>query len=240
MLTANFSYSLMPVVDYPAIAQLVSQLKQLQEQYKVIKGQYDTAKEHYTTAQNHLQNAKSQLNTINKIKDFNSGHYGMGELQNTLTDLKGRQWSPNNWDDALKNLSGGNTQRYQQLVKSYNERMKHNLSAEDFSKVAGKGQAEAYKQSREVNQAVVVQTTYAFNDINEHLKSVHELSAKIDKTENTKSAIDLNSRLVAEIAYIQLQTLKLQTLISQQTSQVGANQIAKRSDMASFNRLPDM
>lgn len=219
------------VSDAALLANAVEQLKQLQEQYKTLQQTYDNAQQQLNTAQ-------SQLDSVNQIKNFNSGHYQFGDLNNSLSDLKERQWSPNTWDDALHNVAGGNPDRYKELVKAY-ERNHKTLDDATFEKGTSKEQLTLYKQAIEVNKAASVESTYSFNEINKHLKAVHNLSAQIEKAPNTKSAVDLNSRLLAEIAYIQTQNLKVQTLISQQLAQGGASDIAIDSQIARFNRLPD-
>ena len=246
LLPISSAGAVMPVIDWAAITRMAQQLEQMKKQYTMLKSQYDTANKAYNTATSTLENAKSQLKnaesqlaTVTKLKDFNSGHYQLGNLKNSLTDLTNRQWSPNNWEDALKSLAGGNKQRYNQLVESY--RKSHPEVSEQAFEASGatKAQIAQYQQSRAVNEAVVVQTTYAFDDINAHLKTVHELSQEIENTENTKSALDLNSRLITEMAYIQIQTLKLQTLISQQTAQNSASNLSQTAEQVRFNRLPD-
>jgi type IV secretion system protein VirB5 len=124
------------------------------------------------------------------------------------------------------------------LVKAY-EKNHTTLDDAAFEKGTSKEQLTRYKQAIEVNKAASVESTYSYNEINKHLKAVHQLSAQIEKAPNTKSAVDLNSRLLAEIAYIQTQNLKMQTLISQQLAQGGADDIAIDSQIARFNRLPD-
>lgn len=224
-----------PVPD-PAVLQQIAILgKQLNE----MKKHYQMFKDQYSTARSTLENGKSQLESMTKIKDFNSGHYGLGNLKNSVRDLQNRQWSPSNWSDALKNISGGNPQRYNQLVESY-KKSHPEIPKETFEKVgASKEQVAQYQQDRTVNQAVVVQTTYAFNDLETHLKTVHEISSKIEQTENTKSAIDLNSRLLAEMAYIQIQQLKLQALMNQQAAQTTASTLSQTAEQVRFNQLPD-
>jgi type IV secretion system protein VirB5 len=203
-----------------------------------LKDQYDTLQQTYNTAQQQLNTAQSQLDSVNQIKNFNSGHYQFGDLNNSLTDLKDRQWSPNTWDDALHNVAGGNPERYNELVKAY-EKNHTRLDDATYEKGASKEQLTRYKQTIAVNKAASVESTYSYNEINKHLKAVHQLSAQIEHAPNTKSAVDLNSRLLAEIAYIQTQNLKMQTLISQQLAEGGANDIASDSQIARFNRLPD-
>lgn len=224
LLAASSGHAFTPVIDPTAIAKLGKQLSEMKKQYDMLNKTY--------------KNAQNQLDINKQLNQMNSGHYKFGNLKNSATDLKELQWSANHWEDALKNIAGGNQKRYEELVKAYEKnhrmvpdsRLAKGLSSERLSQ---------YKQSRSVNEAVSVQSTYAFDDINAHLARVHELSQKIEETDNTKSALDLNSRLVAEMAYIQVQTLKLQTLLSQQTAQLGASELDETVDSASFNRLPD-
>jgi type IV secretion system protein VirB5 len=212
------------VSDAALLANAIEQLNQLREQYRTLQQTYE--------------NAKAQSHSIDQIKNFNSGHYQFGDLNNSLQELKNRQWSPDTWDNALRNVAGGNPERYKALVKDYEKR--HPVVDDiAFEKGANKERLALYKQGIQINKAASVESTYAYNEINHYLKDVHQLSAQIEKAPNTKSAIDLNSRLLAEIAYIQTQNLKIQTLISQQLVQSGINEIASESSMARFNRLPD-
>ncbi len=70
------------------------------------------------------------------------------------------------------------------------------------------------------------------------MEALHKLSKQIEKTPNTKGAIDLNSRLLTELAFIQLMSLRLQALISQQTAQDSLSELQDRAENARFNRLP--
>jgi type IV secretion system protein VirB5 len=213
-----------PVIDLAAIAKLKSQLEQMKTQLGVMRDTYN--------------NAKSQLNGINDLKKYNSGKYGFGDLENGLNDLQSWQSSADNWNDALKNISGGNNARYAELVKAY-EAAHPTLSEADLSRGTTPLHATQYQQNKALNKAVSVETTYAFNEINQRLKSIHTLSGNIEKATNTKGAIDLNSRLIAELAYIEVLNLKLQTLISQQLVQNGASELAEENELIRFNTLPD-
>jgi len=51
--------------------------------------------------------------------------------------------------------------------------------------------------------------------------------------------VDLNSRLLAEVAYIQIQELKMQTLLNQQLAQQASNRIFDETQNAKFNALPN-
>ena len=67
------------------------------------------------------------------------------------------------------------------------------------------------------------------------MAAIHKLSQQIEKTVNTKGAIDLNSRLITELAFIQLMSLRLQTLMSQQVAQDSLSELQDRAEMAKFN-----
>lgn len=210
--------------DAALLAKAIEQLKQLQDQYELLKNTYS--------------NGQAQLDSINRLKDFNSGSYGFGTLENGLDELKNWQSSADNWDDALKNISGGNKERYAELVRAYEE-THPTVSDVELNQGASASRITQYRQNKSINRAASVETTYAFNEINKHLKSIHTLSGNIEKAPNTKSAVDLNSRLIAELAYIEVLNLKLQTLISQQLVQNGANELNDEAEMIRFNTLDD-
>ena len=65
------------------------------------------------------------------------------------------------------------------------------------------------------------------------------VSQQIEKTANTKGAVDLNSRLITELGFIQLMSLRLQALTSQQIAQESLSELQDRAEMAEFNRLPN-
>lgn len=224
--------AMLPVVDAGAILQMASQLKQLKEQYDLLRDAHDTAK-------SQLSNGFSQLNELKNLSNLNSGSYGFGDLKNSLNDLSQRQGS-STWEEALNNLAGGNKERYSQLADTY-ERMHPTLSDDEYKRGANDARLALYKQNKAVNKAVSVQTTDAFNQVNKHLKLVHDLSKEIEgkQNKNTKSAIDLNTRLLVETAYIQIGMFKLQALINQQAAQVSANDIAEDSEAARFNQRPN-
>ena len=212
------------VADTELILNSLKQLSQLRDQYRLLSDTY--------------QSAQNQLDSMNRLKDMHSGHYGFGDLSNGLDELQSWQSPVSTWDDALKNLSGGNQSRYKELVDAY-EKNHPNISDESVSRYMTPNDISRFKEDKAVNRAVHVQTTEAYNVINKHIESLHNLSKQIEKTPNTKSAVDLNSRLLAEIGFIQLMSLRLQTLVGQQLSQDSLAELNDRAEMARFNRLQD-
>ncbi len=216
-------FAVIPVTDVDAIVHLLKNFNQL-------KSQYDLLHKTYVATQDQLDQAR-------KLTQNSQGHYGWGGFMNGSQALKNRQWSPDTWDSTLRGLSGGNPARYQELLMAY----KHNhptLSEKDYQKGASQTQAKVYLQDVQVNRAVKINATYAFNNIKTHLNTIHRLSEKIDLAKNTKAALDLNSRLTAELAYIQTQELKMQILMNQQMAQDNADTLAEKTQAAKFNTIP--
>lgn len=210
------------VADAELIANSIKQLSVLRDQYRVLK--------------NTQQQSKDQLESINSLRKMNSGHYGYGELSNGLDTLQSWQSPASTWQDALQNLSGGNPSRYQSLVDAY-EKNHPALNEATYARNTTPANATRFKEDKAVNRAVQVQTTDSYNEINKHMAALHKLSQQIEKTSNTKGAIDLNSRLVTELGFIQLVSLRLQTLMSQQVAQESLSELQDRADMVRFNRL---
>lgn len=204
-----------PGSDWEIIVRLEEQLRQLKQQTSYLSQSYQLTQ---------------------KIKNAQIGHYGYGNLLNSSQDLQQREWSPGNWQDTLHGLSGGNQQRYQQLLATYKSDHAY-LSKKQYQQGASAQRTAIYQQQINHNRAATVNASYAFNTIQKHLKTIHQLSAQIDQAENSKAAIDLNSRLLTELAYVQVQNLKMQALLNEQLAEQGANSIEANSAASSFNQL---
>jgi type IV secretion system protein VirB5 len=215
-------FSTMPVIDASSIAQLLKQLEEMKRQYQVLQNTY--------------QNARAHLDQTKQLTQNVAGHYGAGHLFNSINDLKQLQWSANRWEDTLKGLAGNNPARYQQLRTLYQQHYPL-LDEQDFYQGGATQQYHRYQQTQQVNEAAHVQAAYVFETIEARLTRIHQLSQHIEKTDNIKASQDLNSRLLAEVAFIQLEMLKLQAVQSQQLMQHSANQQYTQGLDAQFVRL---
>ncbi|MDP3559981.1 MAG: type IV secretion system protein [Legionellaceae bacterium] len=222
-LTSTAYADFLGVEDVQLLASTLKQLEVMKAQYRVLNDTY--------------QSTKNQVNGLNQLKTMHSGHYGFGNLNNNLDALQSWQSPVSTWQDALQNLSGGNPERYQSLVAAY-EKNHPALNETAYAHYASSESVARFKEDKALNRAVQVQTTESYNEINRHMESLHKLSEQIEKTPNTKGAIDLNSRLMTEIGFIQLMSLRLQALMSQQISQDSLAELQDRAEMAKFNQLP--
>jgi type IV secretion system protein VirB5 len=214
----NSTYAAAGADDALIIAKLTSQLKQLEKQYKLLNKTYN--------------NAESQMKSVDKLTKMNSGHSGFGRLHNSTADVRKRQ-SADTWRESLKGVSGGNPERYKELVKAY-EKQHESLNRTQFSRGASTRRSARFDQEQQLTKAASVESEAAFNDINESLKRIHDLSDQIEKAENTKAAVDLNSRLVAEVAYLQAQNLKAQAILNQQLAMKAGSSLEDDAELSKY------
>ena len=217
--------AVMPVIDFTEIAKTTEVINQLNQQYQTLKAQYDTLKNQYAQM-------KTQYASI-------TGNYGWGSYKNSLSTLThDREWAASDWQSALKGMSGGNAARYQQLQDQYKENHK-TLSQTDYAKGADKSLSASYTNQVQTNQASATTSTYEFNAINDHLKTLYDLGNQIEdatKNQDMKAAIDLNSRIELEVAYVALEELRMATLLNLQLAQQQASNIAEENETSLYNQ----
>lgn len=218
------SFAFLPVIDLTAVANLVKELDQLKHQYKLLN-------QTYQTSQNTLYQAKT-------ISSEGKGSYGFGNLFNGPQYTANREWSPDNWQEVLQGLSGGNPQRYKQLVSQY-QHDNPTLSVSDFDRGSSAGNGQIYQAQIQNNQAASVTASYAFNNIKDHIEHIQQISNQIESAPNEKAATDLNTRMDTEIAYTQIEVLKQLALMNEQAAHHNEDQIKYETQASEFNRLPD-
>ncbi len=216
LLVSQPLWAMLPVIDVDAISQLADQYQQLQQINQI--------------------NQQIQQYTHNLVADA-EGHYGMGDLMNSLSELKEQQYSPDTWEQAVQGLSGNQNEDYQTLWTNYTQSHPY-PSQEEFASGSDDSQAELFQQQTASNQASAVTATYAFNQVNQELQKIHDLSDHIDTTVNTKAALDLNSRIAVELAYIQMQSLKMETIMNQQLADQSALNLHDQAQESHYRTLP--
>ena len=208
-----------PITDADVVGQLGEEISKLESQLDQLRQTYQKAQQ---------------------IEKDATGHYGFGNQLNSSQDWQNRQWTANTWQESLQGLSGGNQARYQELLRDY-QQVHPTLSESDFEKGASEQKAQLYNQSIATNQSAMTQASYEYEQLNALSQQLSQLAIKIEDAQNsdTKSAIDLNSRLIEAVANIQLEELKMQTLLNEQLAQAGATEIAYQTQEAKFNALPE-
>jgi hypothetical protein len=215
------AYANLPVFDYASWSQKIEELKHW-------VALIHSAKRQLETAQSQLTNAKSQLKSI-------TGVYGWGSLFNSAKELTNHQYTPDSWSDALKGIAGGNNQRYRDLLVAYK---KAHPVIDDTQYRVHNTQAQTDNFNKQINtvKAVAVSAEMAYANVNQYLKITHDLTQKIDDNKNTniKSAIDLNTRLVANNANLLAALIRLQAVQTNLQAQQSQMMIQSKSEQQYF------
>lgn len=164
--------------------------------------------------------------------------FGYGDLLNDDTAQKERAWSPDSWQDALEAQSGGNSDRYQQLVDEYQASHPY-LSDEEMQKGSSVSNTTNYEQQVQTNRAAMSHASYSFEDVNKHLDTINELSKKINEDSNPKAVAEINARINAEVAYLQVEQIKSLAVLNEQIAQDQASSLVNDKAASEFNQIPD-
>lgn len=223
------------VVINPSMLDLMGQgvdgastmMDQMRKSYNEVESTYNKLQDQYTEVQNFHTDLQNDLH----------GNYQYGDLFN---DLHQFQWTAETWEKELKSTSGTSvSSSYQPLVSNYNATYP-SVNTTTFEQGATQTSANMYTQGVAVNRTAMTESAYQFNDIDGRLKEIQDLSKKIDGASSTKEAMDLNSRITAEIAYIQTDMLRMQTVTNQQLAQVAAQNLSVQMQDSAFYASPDL
>ena len=211
-------FATMPVIDVASLARMAEMLKKANKQY-------------------------SQLKNINKINGQQykflqkslDGNFGFGFLYNDESNLQRRQWANNSWTDVLSASSSGHASSFATAQKKYAELYPVQDAESILTTRSEKNlQRTHYKQSHDISRAALAASSYSYDQINEHIKNIHDMLAMLENSTSEKAAIDLNTRLVAEVGFIQLEMLRQQNIQSQLMATRTQGEVNGMSDQSSF------
>ncbi len=194
------------------------------------------------TILNSINQAQTQympsLPNINNTLTSNiQGNFGYGNLLNTASDLNQMQWSNSNWQDVLNNVGGGNAEQFSLAQQAYANlyptvsvnQIGQTLTNNDLTRIQ-------YGQQSSISRAALAASSYSYNDLNQHMQNIHNILAMLESQPSEKAAIDLNTRLVAEISFIQLEELKQQDIQTQLIATQSQGTVNSLSDSSKFNQ----
>lgn len=166
-----------------------------------------TESEIYTNTTDIVNTGKQQFDQSMSEWNAMTQSYGM---KDSSSDQTARLWSADQWDSVLEQASGGNNSRFQELMQSYSSKypiLKDANQTINPAQLAGS----TYTQEGQTYNAALSSSNYTYSDINTRIKKTEDLLSEVDdasKNQNQKAATDLNSRLVAEQNFNQLELLK--------------------------------
>lgn len=175
-----------------------------------------------------------ELKTVNEgIQKQLTGNFNYGAYNNDDKATTARKITPSSWDDALK--SAGNNKIYNDAYGNYKKIYALNKSDEVAPTSSGSNLIKShYERSQAVNRAALASSEASFNQINEHIETLHKMVQELDAHPEEKAASEINARLVAENAFIQLEMLRQQTIQNQLLAMQSQGEINGMSDQADF------
>jgi len=157
-----------------------------------------------------LATAQDQFSQTTKEWGDLTKTFGMADSDE---EKEARLWSADDWQSVLKQASGGNNDRFQTIMKSYSDKYPTVKTGQTIN--TAKLADTTYQEQSQTTNAALSSANYTFDDLNNRIKKTEELLAQVDdpsKNQNQKASTDLNSRLVAEQNFTQLESLKLQSI----------------------------
>lgn len=219
---SHFAYSqALPVIDFDEIYNTLQLIKRADDQIEQLR--------------NLKESSEEQLKLLKKSI---SGNFGYGNYLNTEEDETHREWSNDNWIDVLQMREDKKNTQFTDAQKAYQklypvtdvDHVRTTLKKDDLIK-------NYYDQSKAISRAALAASSESYNKINDHNQKIHTMIHLLENQPSEKAAIDLNARLVAELAFIQLEILKEQNIQSQLEATEAQNKINGMSDESQFMKL---
>lgn len=178
------AHAAFPVVDMGAIKQAIMQYQEMKRQYDMLKKQYDE---------------------LMALKNSVTGSYGMSLLMNGAEDAASRRPLPKTWQEVVElqkeGFYGNRLDHYAKLLPS--------IATQFLSKNEKDRDVVGYKMAKDHTQAAFAATEAIYDQLQTRLTTIEGLVSQIDKTQNVKEAMDLNSRIVAESGFVSLDLARL-------------------------------
>ncbi|MBK2257579.1 type IV secretion system protein [Francisella philomiragia] len=208
----NSAYAFWPVIDPASIQATVQQTAQLVKEYQVLKQTYDQ-----------IVNSNNLLGlAVEKL----SGKYGLGDYLNTIDSVKYMNENPATWLSVLNGLDR-NLGTYTQYADQYNK--DYNFADDiDLSKIVKNSEfVKLYEKYKATGKGAYSLSSKMFDDSNTSLEKFKQLSDLIEqenKNPNTKSATDLNTRVLIELGYqMSMMNRQLATLNQMMALQISSD-----------------
>ena len=215
LLTAPAYGQGVPVIDTASIAQLIAQLNQMQEDYTAQLDQIFELQQQY-------QMLTQQFEAI-------TGGRGISDIFNDLQDIAEREAAEGVVAivDAAISGSGldGNTQRITRTLDELRDTFDLASLPDFLSSELPQDRALATQAGSGMAAIATAEDSYV--RANESMDRVTDLVEQIDGNQDLKASVDFNTRMLAEVAFLLNENLRLQATIA---NSLGAQALAEARD----------
>lgn len=194
-----------PVVDIPQTARdMIHYIQQIN---------------HWVSTINHWKN---QALEMQRAYDSTVGNRNIGALVNAVNDKEFRQYLPMDWDSALEVFDdvNGLVSELDAEIATLTTELKH-MSAKNMYADPTSQYAKDYERRRMNAMASMSIARGVFNRGKTQIANIEKLLKAVDNAGNDqKAAIDLNSRISAEVALLNAQKLQVQATMAEQMAEM--------------------
>lgn len=193
-----------PVIDTTAIAQFVQQLQQMAEAYETQLEELKAALDQLAALQAQLETAQEQLQSI-------TGSREIAQILNTIEDIK-RRASAFSLESLQEAALSGNPLAELTILNS--------TIAELRAKFDIAGLETIWASDLPVDKAIAEQASAAiaamataedtYQRANDAMGRINSLIGSIDANQDLKASIDFNTRVMAELAVLLNENLRIQ------------------------------
>jgi len=217
ILAGMFHVPAMAQIPTTDVASITAQAIQMLEQMNQLIDQYDSLRE--------------QIDNQNKQIDAMTGGRGLSGAVGT----DDYNQIPTNWEETLNQMNGGSlSSQANDILSTMNK-----IDIDAYQELD-----EAYDEhfGKDASQAASYQALQgkSYNDTAERFAKLKELMQKIDDTEDVKAAIDLNSRIQAEMAMLLNEQMKLNSLAQLNVSQQQLQEVKTNQMRTEHNKPKNM
>jgi type IV secretion system protein VirB5 len=177
---------------------------------------------------------KHQLDSLHEEVSAIQGATNFGQWKNTLSDLKKEAWGSSDW---LSMIDPEDEDSFSEEESSSEYAALHPRltpeNTESYGKGAGEASTQMFNEKLKLNEASQSMASRAYKEVNQDFQDLHDLGLQIGdlgQDPDLKHAVDLNSRIALLVGSLNVQELRMLTLLNQQWAQNQATTLEEEQD----------
>jgi len=206
-----------PTFDGANVAQALEQLLQLKLTHGVEESQLKKLNEQVLEAIKTVTALQRQIDQLERQYESLTGSRGMGELLNGTTEKKARRIAETLGDINGTLFDGGlpATNALSSEIASLRQTYQIPDAADLFDETRVPAKVAAHNFASSATSTAIVLSEDAFARANASIARVESLLSSVDATPDLKASVDINTRLMAELAFMLADRTRLDAAASQ-------------------------
>jgi len=170
-----------------------------------------------------------------------TGTRGMGALLSSIQKSQDRRWAPSDLKSTMATIRAGGIPGTNQSYRVAAERYRDAAGAQTSSELsmASNGniayQSSYYDETRASNLAAIGLSEAAYTDTDRRTGEIEGLLSQVDIAPDQKAALDLMNTMIAQMLFLQNESLRLQAQMLQNTASANMNYTQMTAQEAKFH-----